>query len=143
MGGRVGWFIQVDEAVTDVVFDGSAQRCAASLQRSVVACADHQTMVVLRTERSETDQELPLLLHLASRLCDGEQLYDMMQQTLHFLLFFLFFGGGFLYITLYTWCPEGSTETNQINISWSTFSSRGHWEASRGGVTDCGLMTKS
>lgn len=48
VGRRVGWFVQIDKAVTDVVLDGSIERRATTFQRCVVSCAYYHLVVVLK-----------------------------------------------------------------------------------------------
>ena len=48
MRGRIGRFVQVDEAVLDVELDGSLQGRAARLQGGVVARAHHHAVIILQ-----------------------------------------------------------------------------------------------
>ena len=61
MGGRVGRLVQVDDSVLDVVTDGAPQGRTAGLEGSVVACANHHAVVVLRNKLGG----IPVIAHVS------------------------------------------------------------------------------
>lgn len=53
VGGRVSWFVEINESVVDIVFDGSLEWRATRLQRCVVTCTNYHTMIILKRGKEE------------------------------------------------------------------------------------------